>query len=97
MPLDPELVEEIRDLDEHELRRVLMLARARLESHGVALEADGRNVSFRQQMVRCGKSNCGKCPHGPYWYAYWWEEGKRHTLYVGKLPDGEIPTESAVF
>lgn len=97
MSLDPELVEEIRELDEHELRRVFMLARARLESHGVIVEGNRENVKFRQQSVKCGKSNCGTCPHGPYWYAYWWEDGRRRSLYVGKLPEGEIPTETTVF
>ncbi len=85
MPLDRELIEAVRELDEHELRRLLILARAKLESSG-ALGPDQRpQVSLRQQLVRCGKPNCGSCPHGPYWYAYWSEDGKRRSRYVGKL------------
>jgi hypothetical protein len=38
-------------------------------------------------MVRCGKENCTRCPHGPYWYAYWNEDGKRRSRYLGKLED----------
>ena len=26
---------------------------------------------------------------GPYWYFYWREEGKQHSLYVGKTDDPE--------
>lgn len=39
--------------------------------------------TFRCEWVKCGKE-CGGCPHGPYWYAYW-REGKRvRKRYVGK-------------
>ena len=92
MSLDPDLVEAIRELDEHELRRLLMLARARLERRGVSIGADAPKVRFRQQEVRCGKQNCTRCPHGPYWYAYWTEDGKRRSTYVGRLGDDELPT-----
>jgi hypothetical protein len=40
---------------------------------------------LRQQAVKCGKRNCTRCPHGPYWYAYWTEGGRRKSRYVGKL------------
>lgn len=43
------------------------------------------NVNLRQQMVKCGRDSCTSCPHGPYWYAYWREEGKRKSKYLGKL------------
>jgi hypothetical protein len=49
--------------------------------------ADGR--TYRLESVRCGKKGC-KCadgePHGPYWYAYWLENGKTRSQYVGKNP-----------
>jgi hypothetical protein len=38
-------------------------------------------------MIRCGKQNCGRCPHGPYWYAYWREDGRRRSRYIGRLQD----------
>jgi hypothetical protein len=47
-------------------------------------------VSMRQQMVRCGKDGCTKCPHGPYWYAYWTENGRRRSRYVGRLLDESL-------
>jgi len=43
---------------------------------------------YKQEMSFCGKERCKKCArgegHGPYWYAYWWEDGKTRKKYVGK-------------
>lgn len=43
--------------------------------------------TFRLEYTRCGKTGC-KCTagnlHGPYWYAYWTEEGKTKSKYIGK-------------
>ncbi len=89
MPIDRDVLEAIREMDEPELRRLLILARARLEKRGVFTSAAEPEVKLRRQMVKCGKDSCTQCPHGPYWYAYWWEEGKRRSRYVGKLD--EIP------
>lgn len=30
---------------------------------------------------------------GPYWYFYWREEGRQHSLYVGKSSDPEVVLE----
>ncbi len=87
MPIDRDVLEAIRDMGEHELRRLLMLARARLEQRGVVFDASAPDVKLMQRAVRCGKSVCQTCPHGPYWYAYWWEDGKRRSRYVGKIDD----------
>ncbi|MBW4542514.1 MAG: hypothetical protein KME43_25790 [Myxacorys chilensis ATA2-1-KO14] len=44
---------------------------------------------YQLELVRCGKVGC-KCAgdngdlHGPYWYAYWRENGKLKSRYVGK-------------
>ena len=88
MPIDRDVLEAVREMDEHELRRLLILARARLEQRGVPVSsiAEGK-VSLRKQAVKCGKETCTRCPHGPYWYAYWWEDGRRRSRYVGKLDD----------
>ncbi len=85
MPIDRDLIEAVRELDEHELRRLLILARARLQRHGALATGEHPEVTLRQQWVRCGKATCTRCPHGPYWYAYWREGGKRRSRYVGKL------------
>jgi hypothetical protein len=85
MSLDRDLIDAVKDLDEHQLRRLLILARARLEGTGGLTPGAKSNVSLRRQWVKCGKTGCTKCPHGPYWYAYWREDGKRRSRYIGKL------------
>jgi hypothetical protein len=96
VPIDRDVLEAVREMDEHELRRLLMLARARLEARGVDFAEGSPRVRLRQQWVRCGKRACTTCPHGPYWYAYWREDGRRRSRYVGKLEsDGGGPDENA--
>jgi hypothetical protein len=75
-------------MDEHDLRRLLILAKARLEAKGAAFDSAAPRVRLQARMVRCGKPNCTHCPHGPYWYAHWTEGGRRRSRYVGKLGDG---------
>ncbi len=29
------------------------------------------NATIKEELIRCGKTNCNECPHGPYYYAYW--------------------------
>ena len=89
MPLEHDLIRRIRKLDEFDLRRLEILVRGLLvsrlgESVGDRLPGEGPRVTYRQQTVRCGKERCGRCPHGPYWYAYWREEGKLRSRYIGK-------------
>ncbi|MDP8930347.1 MAG: hypothetical protein M3O70_17715 [Actinomycetota bacterium] len=97
MAIPRELVAQVRRLDEYDLRRLMILVR------GLLLHADGPpdpsaddemqlgKVSYRQEHVRCGKERCGTCPHGPYWYAYWREEGKTRSRYIGRHLPGETP------
>ena len=51
-------------------------------------------VTYRQQYTRCGKERCRKCKegagHGPYWYAYWSENGRTISKYVGIHPPAEM-------
>lgn len=42
------------------------------------------SITFRYETVRCGKDNCSRCPHGPYWYAYWKENGRTRSRYIGR-------------
>lgn len=97
MALPGELTRLVRSLDEHQLRRLLILARGLLvHATGPAAPVDVEGaplaVSYRQEHVRCGKDDCGTCPHGPYWYAYWREEGRRRKAYIGRtLPGEELP------
>lgn len=87
MALDRRATDLVRRLDEFELRQLVILARGRLQGYGgPQFDDDEREpkVSFRQQHVRCGKENCNRCPHGPYWYAYWRDGDKVRSRYIGK-------------
>ena len=87
MSLDRNVIDAVHAMDEHDLRRLLILAKARLEARGETFGTAAPKVRLREQLVRCGKDNCTRCPHGPYWYAYWTEDGVRRSRYVGKLED----------
>src|ERR1700740_512999 len=54
-------------------------------------------VTYRQQYTRCGKERCRKCKegagHGPYWYAYWSENGRTVSKYIGIHPPTELKIE----
>jgi len=77
-------------MDAYDLRRLLMLIRGLLldDTTDPTPAAKGK-VTFRQETVRCGKEGCTKCPHGPYWYAYWREGGRTRSRYVGKELPGQ--------
>ena len=51
-------------------------------------------VTYRQQFTRCGKQRCRKCRegagHGPYWYAYWSENGRTVSKYIGIDPPSDF-------
>lgn len=51
----------------------------------LAFNQDGK--TYRLEYIRCGNAEC-KCAsgslHGPYWYAYWYENGKTKSSYIGK-------------
>ena len=40
------------------------------------------SATIREERIKCGKS-CLMCPHGPYYYAYWKENGKLKKKYIG--------------
>lgn len=96
MSIDRDVIDAVKEMDQHELRRLLMLTQARLEGSGTDTGAAAApNVSFRTRLVKCGKEACTSCPHGPYWYAYWRENGRRHSRYVGRLDDVTADTTNA--
>ena len=91
MALDRRATDMVRRLDQFELRRLIILARGRLRGRAGPQFGDADTepkVSYRQQHVRCGKPTCTRCPHGPYWYAYWREGDKVRSRYIGKSLDG---------
>ncbi len=44
---------------------------------------------LRLVMLTCGKRNCTKCPHGPYWYFGYSHRRKVRQIYLGKTLLGE--------
>jgi hypothetical protein len=94
MTLPRQLVAQVRKLDEAQLRRLLILARGLLiNSPGPTIELSDvpsmTGVDYRQQHVRCGR-DCASCPHGPYWYAYWKENGRSQSQYIGSQLPADI-------
>lgn len=94
MPLDRRLIQQLRGLDRHDLRRVLIFVRGLLLSQGDDFGGEGTTenpetgVTYRLETVRCGKPACKSCPHGPYWYAYYREGAKLKSRYIGRdLPE----------
>lgn len=42
-------------------------------------------ATIREEYIKCGKSLCFGCKHGPYYYAYWKDEnGKLKKKYLGQ-------------
>jgi len=41
-------------------------------------------ITLRDEFIRCGRKGCKSCPHGPYRYAYWKENGKLRKKYLGR-------------
>ncbi len=94
--IDKRLFAEIRTLDRHDLRRLLIYVRGLLVAQGdqdVTPEVTPDSVTYRLEPVTCGKPGCRRCPHGPYWYAYYREGGRLRSRYIGKiLPEGGSET-----
>jgi hypothetical protein len=88
MTISRDVIREIRAMDAYDLRRLQMLIRGLLVDDEPGAEPEVGKVTFRQEMVRCGKKGCTRCPHGPYWYAYWREDGRTRSRYVGKTLPG---------
>ncbi|MDQ4149855.1 MAG: hypothetical protein M3164_07705 [Actinomycetota bacterium] len=90
MAIDRELIRQVRALDEYDLRRLLIFVKGVLVSksehdlHDADRPHSAGKVSYRLEPVNCGKPGCTRCPHGPYWYAYWREGGRLRSRYIGR-------------
>jgi hypothetical protein len=82
--LSEKQVQQLREIDER-LHRVVQERRASIPHPAVHAEQSFGSITFRYETVRCGKANCTRCPHGPYWYAYWKEGGRTLSRYVGRV------------
>ncbi len=91
MSSEKDLFAQVRALDVTSLRRLAIFVRGLLEARGEHSFAHVTRpaVTYRLQSVRCGKPGCASCPHGPYWYAYYREDGRLKSHYLGKVrPEG---------
>ncbi len=83
--LSRSLREKIEACNPRQLKRVIKLARRSIKDHKRAPElweihlyrntkllahAGHKNRLFCLELRPCGKSNCRKCPHGPYVFSY---------------------------
>lgn len=85
--------EELRQLDRylHELLQEIEAVRGQempvKQDTEILDERKLGSRTYRLQRIKCGKTSC-KCAsgerHGPYWYAFWWENGSTRTKYIGK-------------
>jgi len=81
------------------MRRGILPAESRREDRLVASTGppSGAHVTYSRQYRRCTKPGCPSCGaggagHGPYWYAYWRDGGRRCSRYLGKQPPTGVTT-----
>lgn len=87
-PVDTLTDKQLAELQAIDRRLNAALAERRAGNHnrddGLSVEKSFGAITFRYETVRCGKPNCTRCPHGPYWYAYWKENGRTRSRYIGR-------------
>ena len=81
---DSEQLRSIAKIKSEELRSIEKAKSEQLTSTNNSRNLP-RNVTIREEYVKCGKSDCSRCKHGPYYYAYWKDDsGKLKKKYIGK-------------
>lgn len=64
------------------------------------IPTDGRTITYsKKQYRKCYQPYChcmkpGGKLHGPYTYAYWFEDGHLKSKYIGKVEEAEIAPTS---
>src|SRR5450432_3150076 len=93
--LTDSLIEKLRHCNPKQLKRVIKTCRKYERDHRVPpnvfeirrtqviLSEKYRNKLFVLDWRSCSKSNCGKCPHGPYVYSYQRDGGYFPPTYIG--------------
>jgi hypothetical protein len=76
-------LEQLRQIEER-LRKAVQERKPTLTQRAITAEQQFGSLTFRYETVRCGKPNCTRCPHGPYWYVYWKDGGRTRSRYVGR-------------
>ncbi len=95
------IIARIPDLDYEHARMVLaqlerQINKTALDEEARAYQAEPErepHMTYQQQYRKCNKPACSTCTtskgHGPYWYAFWSENGRTKSKYIGKdLPPG---------
>ena len=82
--VDKEILEALSELSDADLRRLQLLLDNKLNE-----SVDTKKVSYRKKHIKCGIESCQSCPHGPYWYAEWSDNGVRKSKYLGKNIDAK--------
>lgn len=93
----PEEAEEMLDPARERVVATVTHRSRKREDGTVAAEP---TITYRLERVKCGKKGCAKCPHGPYVYKYWRENGRLRKAYGGRparLPDPERDPAQATF
>ena len=78
------------------MSRISRASRFQEAQREVVEERREGNWTLRLEFVKCGKGSChcaGDRGHGPYWYAYWREDGKLRSRYLGSAKAGRTPGE----
>jgi hypothetical protein len=99
---DPEFVSKYYDrffADGYALVERTKHMSARLNSQRALADKNYKSIpshaNVREEHVKCGKPDCKRCKHGPYYYAYWKENGKLKKKYIGKYdPRNEANSEN---
>ncbi len=96
------LIEQLDTLTVAELRRVKAAVDRIAATHDAWQQLQTSteppaDVTYFQDWVKCGKPSCRTCQegqgHGPYWYAYWTENGKTKKKYIGKQQPSGADTQ----
>jgi len=53
-------------------------------------------ATLQEKKIRCGKTGCAKCPHGPYLYSFERVNGRLRARYIGKMSKQEYLESEAV-
>ena len=91
--LEPLELAELERVDAWIHRRLDELAEPPPEPAAPGLDRRVRGrVTYQLEPVKCGKPRC-RCAegelHGPYWYAYAWQDGRIRKRYVGREMERE--------
>ncbi len=84
MPIDRDVLEAVREMNEHELRRLTSSPRLGSRAWVRTCRDPGRRSNSGSNWSGVGRRAARAARHGPYWYAYWTEDGRRRSRTLAK-------------